>query len=141
LQDQNICRRKEMKWDIRIIQKVTLSSPSLWGLEWTSSHQCTSSGWGCSSRFGDEPKHILFHCPGIFQPPSLPQNFPSYLLHLISRSLHHQSLGGLSSLSSTDFWENARHKVWGRWRAQCWRNMERRQEEHFIPNVEAREKR
>jgi hypothetical protein len=29
LQDQNICIRKEMKRDIRIIQKVTLSSPCL----------------------------------------------------------------------------------------------------------------
>jgi hypothetical protein len=29
LQDQNISTRKEMKWNIRIIQKVTLSSPSL----------------------------------------------------------------------------------------------------------------
>ncbi len=34
-----------------------------------------------------------------------------------------------------------RHKAWGRWRAQCWRNVERRkQEECFIPNVKVREK-
>jgi hypothetical protein len=25
---------------------------------------------------GMNQKHILFHCPGIFKPPSLPQNFP-----------------------------------------------------------------
>ncbi len=31
--------------------------PGTW-LEWISSHQCTSSGWGHSSRFGDEPKHF-----------------------------------------------------------------------------------
>ncbi len=54
-------------------------------LEWTSSHQCTSSGWGCSSRFGDEPKHIQ---PGHFYFPLplprvfsalCPKVFPSYL--------------------------------------------------------------
>jgi hypothetical protein len=28
------------------------------------------------------PKHILFPCPGIFQPPSLPQNFPPILTSL-----------------------------------------------------------
>jgi len=59
-------------------------------------------------------KHILFPCPGIFQLPSLPQNFPllptsppsylpppSYLRHLISHSLHLQSSRELLSLSST----------------------------------------
>jgi hypothetical protein len=54
-------------------------------------------------------KHILFPCPGIFQPPYLPQNFPllptpppSYLLHLISHLLHLQSSGELLSLSSIE---------------------------------------
>jgi hypothetical protein len=46
---------------------------------------------------GMNQKHILFPCPRIFQPPSLPQNFPllptsppppSYFFHLISYSLH-----------------------------------------------------
>ncbi len=95
-------------------------------------------------------KHILFPCPGIFQPPSLPQNFllvptpppptylPTYLSHLISRSFHLESSGELPSLSNTETW----HKAWGRWRAQHWRNVERRkQEERFIPNVKAREER
>jgi hypothetical protein len=54
-------------------------------------------------------EHILFPCPRIFQPPFLLQNFPlvptstpSYLPHLISCSLHLQSLGELLSLSSTE---------------------------------------
>ncbi len=70
-------------------------------------------------------KHILLPCPGIFQPPSLPQNFPflptpppptyfppsylplpSYLPHLISCSLHLQSLEELMSLSSIVFWRD-----------------------------------
>jgi hypothetical protein len=36
------------------------------GLEWTSSHRCTSSGWGRSSHFGDEPKHIQLAQPRHF---------------------------------------------------------------------------
>jgi len=68
---------------------------------------------------GMNQKHILSLCPGIFQPLSLPQNFPllpiqtppppptyllapSYLLHLISRSFHLQTFRGLSSLSNTE---------------------------------------
>jgi len=58
-------------------------------------------------------KHILFPYPRIFQPPSLPENFPllpipppplsylrppSYLLHLISHSLHLQTSVELLSL-------------------------------------------
>jgi hypothetical protein len=63
---------------------------------------------------GMHQKHILFPCPRIFQPPSLPQNFPllpifplsylplpSYLPHFISHSLHLQSSRELLSLSST----------------------------------------
>jgi len=75
---------------------------------------------------GMNQKHILFPCPGIFHPLSLPQNFPflptyphpnilpsptyfppsylpppSHLPHLISCSLHLQSLGEPLSLSST----------------------------------------
>ncbi len=51
--------------------------------EWTSSHQCTSSRWGHSSRFGDEPKthpplpkvfgfFSLFSAPNFFLPTYLP---------------------------------------------------------------------
>ncbi len=56
---------------------------------------------------GMNQKHILFPCTRIFQPPSLPQNFPfylpppSYLPHFISHSLHLQSLGELPSLNNT----------------------------------------
>jgi len=71
---------------------------------------------------GMNQKHILLPCPGIFQPLSLPQNFPllptplphtyfppsylpppSYLSHLISCSLHLQSLEELMSLNSIEF--------------------------------------
>jgi hypothetical protein len=52
-------------------------------LEWTSSHQCTSWGWGRWSCFGDEPKahppypkllffFHLFFAPKIFPPTYLP---------------------------------------------------------------------
>jgi hypothetical protein len=62
---------------------------------------------------GMNQKHILFPCPGIFQPPYLPKNFPllptftpllptSYLFHLIYHSLHLQSSGELPTLSSTE---------------------------------------
>jgi hypothetical protein len=67
---------------------------------------------------GMNQKHIFLPCPGIFQPSSLPQNFPllptpppllptSALLppspHFISCSLHLQSLEELMSLSSIEF--------------------------------------
>ncbi len=46
------------------------------GLEWTSSHRCTSSGWGCSSHFGDEPKTHPFPLPRDFSAPfSAPKTF------------------------------------------------------------------
>ncbi len=81
-------------------------------------------------------KHILFPCPGIFQPPSLPQNFPLlltsapllptsplYLPHLISHSFHLQSLGELPSLSSTMPWntrleEGGELNVEGMWKGE-----------------------
>jgi hypothetical protein len=50
------------------------------GLEWTSSHQCTSSGWDRSSHFGDEPKHIQPTHPGHFYfPLPLPRVFSALL--------------------------------------------------------------
>jgi len=61
-------------------------------LEWTSSHQCTSWGWGCSSCFRDESKthpplpkvfgrFSLFSAPKFFPPTSLPPTYlpPTYL--------------------------------------------------------------
>ncbi len=67
-----------------------LSSLQLW-LEWTSSHLCASSGWGCSSCFGDEPKtHPL--------PLTLPHNFP--LLPLSPNFLLTPSLARESSWAS-----------------------------------------
>jgi hypothetical protein len=56
-------------------------------LEWTSSHQCTSWGWSCSSHLKDEPKTHLplpkvfgffsfFSTPKFFPPTYL---FPTYL--------------------------------------------------------------
>ncbi len=63
---------------------------------------------------GMNPKHILFPSPGIFKPLSLPQNFPlpflplTSLPHLISCSLHLESLGELLSLSSTELQRNMR---------------------------------
>ncbi len=80
---------------------------------------------------------------GFFNPLSYPKIFPSYLPapsyfpHFISRSFHLQRSAELLS-----FRGDVRHKAWGKWRAQRWTNVERkRQQKHFIPNVEAREKR
>jgi len=109
--------------------------------------------WGRSSSFGDEPKthplplHKDFRAPFFapkFSPPTYqpPPLLPPSVLHLIFCSLHLKSLGKLLSLNSTELQGDVRHKAWGRWRAQCWRNVERkRQEECFIPNAEAREER
>ncbi len=121
-------------------------------------------------------KHILFPCPGIFQPSFLPQNFrllptspPSYLLHLISCSLHLQSSVELPSLSRTDLQRDIdtrleegeepnvermcrgenkrstssqmqkRKKKAGGALHPKCRSERRKQEEHFIPNAEAGE--
>jgi hypothetical protein len=64
---------------------------------------------------GMNQKPILFPCPGIFQPPSLPPKFSpptsptsylptllSYLPHLISHSLHLKSLVELLRSSRTE---------------------------------------
>jgi hypothetical protein len=111
-------------------------------LEWTSSHQCTSLGWGHSSHFKDEPKTHPLPLPRDFSAPLSALKFspptylpPSYLPHLISLSLHLQSLGEFPSLSSTKLQGDMRHKAWGRWRAQRWR----RQKECLIPNAKVRE--
>jgi len=66
-----------------------LPSTDSW-LEWNNSHQCTSSGWGCSSRFGDEPKTHPLALPRDFSAPfsapkfSPPTYFPPYYLPLPS---------------------------------------------------------
>ncbi len=58
------------------------------GLEWTSSHQCTSWGWGCSSCFGDEPKTHPLPLPREFSAPLSAPKFspPTYLPPLLSTS-------------------------------------------------------
>jgi len=102
--------------------------------------------WGWTKNTSSSPAQGFFsplHCfkifPSYLPPPFLP---PSYFPHLISHSFHFQSLGELLSLSSTKLQKDVRHNACRRWRAQRWRNMERRrQEECFIPNVEAKEER
>ncbi len=93
------------------------------GLEWTSSHQCTSSGWARSNRFADEhppcPSRFFFSPPLCLeilylppptypllpttyqaQPPLLPP--PSYLppTNPTPPSLHRQSSRDLKQLWS-----------------------------------------
>jgi len=81
-------------------------------LEWTSNHQCTNSGWGHSSRFGDQPKTHPLPLPRDFSVPLLcPKIFPSYLPHLISRSLHLQSSGELLNLSSIELWKDVNTRL------------------------------
>jgi hypothetical protein len=137
-------------WSPSPAKWLHLLEPSRPGLEWTSSHQCSSS-----SRFDNEPKtHPLplprdfsapfsapkFSFPTYF-PPLLP-TYPLYLPHLIFHSFHFQSMGELPTLNSIELWGDMKHKAWGRWRAQHWRNVEKRkQEECFIPIVEVREER
>jgi hypothetical protein len=107
-------------------------------LEWTNRHQCTNSRWGHLRCFGDEPKTHPLPLPKDFLGPFFAPKFSPntylpccYLPHLISCLLHITKLRG-----------DVRHKAWGRWRAQHWRNVKRRrQEKHFIPNTEAREER
>ncbi len=53
---------------------------------------------------------------GFFSPLLCPKIFPTYLPHLISRSLHRQSLEELPIMSSSNLRGDARHKAWGRWR-------------------------
>jgi hypothetical protein len=115
-------------------------------LKWTNNHQCISSRWGYSRCFADEPKthsfplfiELILKAPRIFQPLFNPKIFssylplppsylpPTYLPQLISRSPHLQNLGELPSLSSKKLQGDVKHKAWRRWRAQHWRNVERR---------------
>ncbi len=109
-------------------------------------HQRTNWGWSHSSRFGDEPKTHPFPLPKDFSTPFFAPKFspPTYLPPLLPPSPHF-SLTPSRELSRPPKLETHRtswHKAWGRWKAQCWRNMERRrQEERFIPNAEVREQR
>jgi hypothetical protein len=61
----------------------------------------------------DEPKTYSFPLPRDFSAFFSASKFshPTYLPHLISRSLHLQSLGELLSLSSTKFQGDVRHKA------------------------------
>ncbi len=130
----------------RVIPEAKIWWQPCLGLQWTSSHQCTSSGWGCSSRFGDEPKT---------HPLPLPQNFtlaptspPSYLPHLISHSLRLQSSGELPSLSSTELLgdintrlEGGELNVQGMWRGESKRStssqMQKRKKKDKLPPFSA----
>ncbi len=109
-----------------------MSTPTSWSLnlqylmqgtgsgaaEWTSSHQCTSSGWGHSSCFEDEPETQPLPLPRDFSAPYSAPKFSPHLPHLISRSLHRQSLEELPNMSSSKLWGDARRKAWGRWRGK-----------------------
>ncbi len=70
-------------WSYSMYQFKIFTGSGMKGLEWTSSHQCTSSGWARWSRFADEQKSHP-PCPhGFFFPTSsLPQNFPPSTYHL-----------------------------------------------------------
>ncbi len=69
------------------------------GLEWTSSHQCNSSGQGHSSCYEDEPKTHPLPLPRDFSTPFSPSKF-SLLSPLPPTSFisFHQSLRELPSL-------------------------------------------
>jgi hypothetical protein len=125
----------------------TISASTTAGrLEWTSRHKCTSSGWSPSSRFWDEPKthplplprdfSALFSVPKFTPPtPILPPSPHFPLTPFLG------SLGELLSLSSWELQGDTRHKAWGKWKAQRWKNMERtKHKECFIPNAEVEER-
>ncbi len=94
------------------------------GLEWTSSHRCTSSGWGRSSCFGDEPKHIQPAQPRHFYfPLLLPRVFsvllsapklspPTYLPYLKPKFIFSISL--LTSLEHLSY-----GVLWSAWAVEC----------------------
>ncbi len=96
-------------------------------LEWTNNHQCTSSRCGRSSRFGDEPETHPLPMPKDFSTPFSASKLspPTYLPHLISCSLHLKNSKKFSSLNSIELQRDVRHKAWGRWKGQCWKNVER----------------
>ncbi len=104
------------------------------GLEWTSSHQCTSSGWGHSSRFGDEPKtHPLplrrdfsapFSAPK-FSPPTSLTSFPT---HSISRARG----------SSWAWVTQSLEKRWDTRLEEEWHKASRRHETQGLRKVERR---
>ncbi len=70
---------------VKIINNVKPFSISPTRLEWINNLHCTNLGWGCSSRFGDEPKTHPLPLPRDFSAPSFasklspPTNLPSLL--------------------------------------------------------------
>ncbi len=103
--------------------------------------------WGWTKNTSSSPAQGFFSpllCPKIFPsylslpPPLLPTSPPTSLTSFPTHSIS-------KARKSSWAWEHkplrrCKHKVWGRWKAQRWRNVEwRKQEECFIPNVEARE--
>ncbi len=109
-----------------------------WGLGAGVNQQPPGQADAVQAVLGMNQKHILFPCPGIFQPPSLPQNFPllltssppppylpppSYLLHLISHSLHSESSRAWVAQNFKETWDTRLEKdgelnVEGMWRGE-----------------------
>jgi len=77
--------------------------------------------WGWTKSTSFSLAQGCFFSASKFSPLTSILPSPSYLHHLISCSLHLQSLKKLPSLSSTNLRGNVRHKAWGRWSAQHWR--------------------
>jgi len=55
---------------------LTLWKLILWGWSETIATNALVQDEAVQAVLGMNQKHILLPCPGIFQPPSLPQNFP-----------------------------------------------------------------
>ncbi len=107
-------------------------------LEWTSSHQRTSLGWGRSSCFGDEPKtHPLprprdfsapFSAP-TFSPPTFPPpptSLSSFLIHSISRAWESSRAWvaqGFEEMWDTRLEEGGELNVEGMWRGESKRSI------------------
>jgi hypothetical protein len=106
------------------------------GLEWTSSHQCTSWGWSRSSCFGDEPKTHPLPLPRdfstLFSPPKFsrliyftppPTSLTSFPIQSISRTqynsrtwvAHSFVTQGLKKVESSTLQEQGEEKA--RWNA------------------------
>jgi hypothetical protein len=102
-----------------------LLEPSRPGLEWTSSHQCSSSGWGCSRHFGDELKTYPLPSPRDFSAPfsapkfSPPTYFPpSYLPR------PYTSLTSFPTHSISRAWESSQAWVAQSRETQGWKKVE-----------------
>ncbi len=127
-------------------------------LEWSNSHQCTSSRWGRSSYFGDEPKthpfpplrdffgpfSALKFSPLTYPPlptfPPPPTSFTSFLVHsiaIVQESPRAWVVQSFEETWGTRLEEGGEFNIKGKCRGECKRNassqMQKREKKHKLP--------